>query len=175
VTGSPFVLAGLIIVILAIVGGIAATMIRPRSESSFSPPTRKSAYVPPGIDEPTTASPDLSRLDSLTEAPAPADADAPQPPPDAHPPPPADADVEPPFEVIDDPERGENAPLPSLWAHLVDSEDGELSVQDRLDVVARLEMVGEKWCIDALNSAIEGEQDPQVKAAARAALTRIDG
>jgi hypothetical protein len=126
VTDSPFVLAGIVIIILAIVGGIATTIVRSR------------AYEP--NDEPA----DLSKLDALMATPP-----------------------------VEEPERLEDDPLPDLWARLVATEDGPLDVRDRLDMVGRLEMVGEKWCIDALESATHEERDPQVNAAVRATLTRL--
>jgi hypothetical protein len=164
VTGSPFILSGIIIIIVAIVGGIAATIIRTRSENSYSLPANAPAYeaeVESGY-EPA----DLSKLDALTATPIHED---PEPIEDLEPEPPVPAQA----DVIDVPERMEDDPLPDLWARLVATEDGPLDVQDRLDMVARLEMVGEKWCIDALKSATREEQDPQVNAAVRATLTRL--
>ena len=46
VTDSPFILAGIIVVIVAIVLGIAATIIRTRSENSYSIPKSARAYEP---------------------------------------------------------------------------------------------------------------------------------
>jgi hypothetical protein len=213
---SPFILAGIIVVIVAIVGGIAATIVRTRSESSFSYPTMSKGkkakaeayepYEPPG----DMSSTDLSKLDALLggsastqtltvpthseheeegvpdelelaeehyEATGPVELIAPAPVAEpvhtaqAAPPLPS-AENDAPPEIIDIPDR-DIEPLPDLWGHLVATEDGPLNVQDRLDMVARLEMVGEKWCVDALNSAVHEEQDPQVNAAVRAALARI--
>ena len=96
-------------------------------------------------------------------------AEEPEPIEDLEPEPPVAAQA----VIIDVPQRLEDDPLPDLWARLVTSEDGQLSVQDRLDMVSRLEMVGEKWCIDALESATREEQDPQVNAAVRETLTRL--
>jgi hypothetical protein len=163
VTDSPYILAGIIIVIVAIVGGIAATIIRTRSENPYSIPKNARAYE--RNDEPREPA-DLSKLDALMSTPI---AEAPEPIEDLEPPAPIAA----PPEVIDVPDRMEDDPLPDLWAHLVATEDGPLDVQDRLDMVSRLEMVGEKWCIDALKSATHEEQDPQVNAAVRATLTRL--
>ena len=108
-TDSPYVLAGILIVIVAIVGAIAATIVRTRNEKSSDKPNE----------------PDVSK------------------------------------------------PVEDLWARLVATEEGRLDVRDRLDMVARLEMVGEKWCVDALRSATHEEHDPQVNAAVRATLTRL--
>ena len=161
-TDSPYVLAGIVIVILAIVGGIAATIVRSRSEGTYSIPKSALAYEP--NDEPNEPA-DLSKLDALMSTPP---AEAPEPPEDLEPAPPV-----PPEPVVEVPQRLEDDPLPDLWARLVATEDGPLNVQDRLDMVARLEMVGEKWCIDALESATHEEEDPQVNAAVRATLTRL--
>jgi hypothetical protein len=164
VTDSPFILSGIIIVIVAIVGGIAATIIRTRGENSYSYSGSAPAYEP---DVESGAEPaDLSKLDALMATPI---VEEPEPIEDLEPPPPVAAQP----EVIDVPQRYEDDPLPDLWAHLVATEDGPLDVKDRLDMVARLEMVGEKWCVDALNSATREEQDPIVNAAVRATLTRL--
>jgi hypothetical protein len=210
VIDSPFILAGIVIVIVAIVGGIAASLLRTRAENSFTTPARGDyTYEPLDATESSTA--DLSKLDALVghaptsvmdHTPAlegePLDVDddplaqyietppekaEPAPvtppllpeteaPPIAPSAPAPDIDALPPV-VLDEPERSEDEPLPALWAHLVATEDGPLNVQDRLDMVARLEMVGEKWCVDALESATREEQDPQVNAAVRAALARL--
>jgi hypothetical protein len=163
VTDSPFILAGIIVVIVAIVLGIAATIIRTRSENSYSVPKNARAYEPDDeVHEPA----DLSKLDALMATPV---AEEPEPVEDLKPEPPVPVQN----VIIDVPERLEDDPLPDLWARLVTSEDGQLDVQDRLDMVARLEMVGEKWCIDALESATREEQDPQVNAAVRATLARL--
>jgi len=163
VTDSPFILAGIIVVIVAIVLGIAATIIRTRSENSYSVPKSARAYEPDDeVHEPA----DLSKLDALMATPV---AEEPEPVEDLKPEPPVPVQN----VIIDVPERLEDDPLPDLWARLVTSEDGQLDVQDRLDMVARLEMVGEKWCIDALESATREEQDPQVNAAVRATLARL--
>lgn len=114
-TDSPLVLAGIVVVILAVVGGIAVTIVRSRSDNSHAVAKRASD-------------------DELNDAPN---------------------------------ERAD------LWSRLVATEDGSLGVPDRLDMVARLEMVGEKWCIDALQSATHEEEDPHVNAAARATLARL--
>ena len=160
---SPFILAGIIVVIVAIVLGIAANIIRTRSENSYSIPKPARAYEPDDeVGEPA----DLSKLDALMSTPI---AEEPEPIADLDPEPPVPAQP----VLIDVPQRLEDDPLPDLWARLVTSEDGQLSVQDRLDMVSRLEMVGEKWCIDALESATREEQDPQVNAAVRATLTRL--
>ena len=162
-TDSPFILAGIIVVIVAIVLGIAATIIRTRSENSYSVPKSARAYEPDDeVHEPA----DLSKLDALMATPV---AEEPEPVEDLKPEPPVPVQN----VIIDVPERLEDDPLPDLWARLVTSEDGQLDVQDRLDMVARLEMVGEKWCIDALESATREEQDPQVNAAVRATLARL--
>jgi len=173
VIDSPFVLAGLVIVIVAIVGGIAATIVRSRNDTSYSPP-RGLSYEPPpdagDADDPESA--DLSRLDALvaiTPSPAAAHAEADDEPLDLPPPPPLAEAFAP--DVVDDP--ADEQPTTALWSHLVTTEEGPLNVHDRLDMVARLEMVGEKWCVDALNAATTEERDPQVNAAARAALSRI--
>jgi hypothetical protein len=163
VTDSPFILAGIIVVIVAIVLGITATIIRTRSENSYSIPKSARAYEPNDeVREPA----DLSKLDALMTTPV---AEEPEPIEDLKPEPPVAAQA----VIIDVPQRLEDDPLPDLWARLVTSEDGQLSVQDRLDMVSRLEMVGEKWCIDALESATREEEDPQVNAAVRATLTRL--
>ncbi len=109
---------------------------------------------------------DLSKLDALLSPPI---VEEPEPIEDLEPPPPLPAQP----EVIDVPQRFEDDPLPDLWAHLVTTEYGPMDVQDRLDMVSRLEIVGEKWCIDALKSATREEQDPQVNAAVRATLARL--
>ena len=184
-TGSPFILAGVVVVIVAIVAGIAATILKSRSDTTYAYPPPGTSYEPPEAhgDEPA----DLSKLDALLGgAPgstAAAAAVAPDPPeedddePEAEPEPEPEAAsvavAEAPPDVIDAPERDEDEPLPGLWAHLVETEEGPLGVQDRIDMVARLEMVGEKWCVDALKSATDEERDPQVNAAVRAALARI--
>ena len=162
-TGSPFILAGIIVVIVAIVLGIAAAIVRTRSENSYSAPKNAPAYEP---DDELREPADLSKLDALMSTPV---AEEPEPVEDLEPEPP----VPPQPVIIDVPQRLEDDPLPDLWARLVTSEDGQLSVQDRLDMVSRLEMVGEKWCIDALESATREETDPQVNAAVRATLTRL--
>ena len=162
-TDSPFILAGIIVVIVAIVLGIAVTIIRTRSENSYSVPKSARAYEPDDeVHEPA----DLSKLDALMATPV---AEEPEPVEDLEPEPPVPVQN----VIIDVPERLEDDPLPDLWARLVTSEDGQLDVQDRLDMVARLEMVGEKWCIDALESATREEQDPQVNAAVRTTLARL--
>jgi hypothetical protein len=163
VTDSPFILSGIIVVIVAIIVGIAATIIRTRSENSYSIPKGARAYEPD--DEPSEPA-DLSKLDALMSS---AIVEEPEPIEDLEPPPPVP--VQP--EVIDVPQRFEDDPLPDLWAHLVTTEYGQMDVQDRLDMVSRLEIVGEKWCIDALKSATREEQDPQVNAAVRATLLRL--
>jgi hypothetical protein len=204
VTDSPFVLAGIVLVIVAIVGGIIASIVRTRGESSYSAPSRPYTYEP--IEATESSSADLSKLDALIghaptsvldESPAlagePLDVDndplahyietppANEPPPDVEPEreiepepsaPAPDIDMLPPV-VLDEAEREDGRPLQDLWAHLVATEEGPLDVQDRLDMVARLEMVGEKWCVDALSSAVNEEEDPQVNAAVRAALARL--
>jgi hypothetical protein len=174
VIDSPFVLAGIVVVVVAIVGGIVATIVRTRNENSFSMPSKGLSYEPPpdagDPDDPESA--DLSRLDALVSVPAAATTLAPPPdePLDLPPPPPVAEAFAP--DVVDEPERDEE-PLAELWSHLVTTEEGPLDVNDRLDMVARLEMVGEKWCVDALASAANEEKDPQVNAAVRAALARI--
>jgi hypothetical protein len=162
VTDSPYILAGIVIIIVAIVGGIAFTIIRSRNENSYSIPKSARAYEP--NDEPNEPA-DLSKLDALMATPI---VEAPEPPEDLEPAPPPPAQIE-----VEVPQRLEDDPLPDLWARLVATEDGPLDVRDRLDMVARLEMVGEKWCIDALESATHEEQDPQVNAAVRATLGRL--
>ncbi|HTA37730.1 MAG TPA: hypothetical protein VK760_01570 [Candidatus Acidoferrales bacterium] len=167
-TDSPYVLAGIVIIIVAIVGGIAVTIIRSRSENSYSIPQSARAYEP--NDEPNEPA-DLSKLDALMATPS-AVVDEPieglEPVEDLEPAQPVPAQVE-----VEVPQRLEDDPLPDLWARLVATEDGPLPVQDRLDMVARLEMVGEKWCIDALQSAAHEEQDPHVNAAVHATLARL--
>jgi hypothetical protein len=174
VIDSPFVLAGIIVVVVAIVGGIAASIIRSRGETSYSASPKGLSYEPPpdAGDPNDPESADLSRLDALVSV-RPA-ASAIEPPPeeelDLPPPPPVEEAFAP--DVVDEPARDEE-PLADLWSHLVTTEEGPLDVSDRLDMVARLEMVGEKWCVDALTSAVDEEKDPQVNAAVRAALARI--
>jgi hypothetical protein len=163
VIDSPFILTGIIVVIVAIVLAIAATIIGTRSENSYSIPKPARAYEP---DDEVREPADLSKLDALMSTPI---AEEPEPIADLEPEPP----VPPQPVIIDVPQRLEDDPLPDLWARLVTSEDGQLSVQDRLDMVSRLEMVGEKWCIDALESATHEEEDPQVNAAVRATLSRL--
>jgi hypothetical protein len=163
VIDSPFILAGIVIVIVAIIGGIVANIIRTRNENSYSIPKSALAYEP--NDEPSEPA-DLSKLDALMATPP---VEEPEPIEDLEPPPPIPEQP----AVIPVDERVEDEPLPDLWARLVATEDGPLDVQDRLDMVARLEMVGEKWCIDALESATREEQDPLVNAAVRAALSRF--
>jgi hypothetical protein len=162
VTDSPYVLAGIVIIIVAVVGGIAFTIVRSRGENSYSIPQSARAYEP--NDEPNEPA-DLSKLDALMSTPV---AEAPEPEEDLEPAPPV-----PPEPDVEVPQLYEDDPLPDLWARLVATEDGPLDVQDRLDMVARLEMVGEKWCIDALQSATHEEEDPQVGAAVRATLARL--
>jgi hypothetical protein len=163
VIDSPFILAGIVIVIVAIVGGIAANIVRTRNENSFSLPKNAPKYEP---DNERTESADLSKLDALMTPPP---VEELEPLEDLEPPPPIPEQP----AVIPVDERVEDEPLPDLWARLVATEDGPLDVQDRLDMVARLEMVGEKWCIDALESATREEQDPQVNAAVHATLQRL--
>jgi hypothetical protein len=174
VIDSPYILAGIVVVIVAIVVGIVAAILRSRADNSFSFPSSKSA---PAYEPPTSAASqaDLSKLDALggSPAPAPAPADAAAPEANEEPEEPPAHEPPPPPDVVDAPERYEDEPLPGLWAHLVATEEGPLDVQDRLDMVTRLEMVGEKWCVDALHSATQEEQDSQVNAAVRAALVRL--
>ena len=66
VIDSPFILAGIIVVIVAIVLGIAANIIRTRSEHSYSIPKPARAYEPDdAVGEPA----DLSKLDALMSTP----------------------------------------------------------------------------------------------------------
>lgn len=186
---SPFVLAGIVVVIVGIVVAIVATILHTRIERGFTFPSPVPAYAPRETEEQESA--DLSKLDALLGGPAPADADhvdcgvVSEPvayEPAAAAGAPADEPViaepvhtEPlPSGIVDEPDR-DFEPLPGLWHHLIETDDGPLGVQDRLDMVARLEMVGEKWCVDALHSASTEEQDLQVNAAVRAALTRLGG
>jgi hypothetical protein len=169
VIDSPFILAGIVVVIVAIVAGIVAAIVRSRADSSYAFASPPKGYLPDDIG--TTPPADLSKLDALggKSSTAPTAAEPATDEPSA---PELDATDAPP-DVVDEPDRDEE-PLPGLWAHLVATEEGPLGVQDRLDMVSRLEMVGEKWCVDALHSAVQEEQDPQVNAAVRAALTRLE-
>jgi hypothetical protein len=188
VIDSPFVLAGIVVFIVGILFAIIATIAKSRIERGFTIPSPVPAYTPVESEEQESA--DLSRLDALLGGPVPADAEdvdggvvsdpVAYEPAAAEPTNPEPAIAEPayvepvPDDVVDIPDR-DFEPLPGLWHHLIETDDGPLGVQDRLDMVARLEMVGEKWCVDALHSASTEEQDLQVNAAVRAALARLGG
>jgi hypothetical protein len=176
VIDSPYILAGIVVVIVAIVAGIVAAIVRSRADSSFSFGAAPKAYLPDDVDTAPQAA-DLSKLDALgggsRKAPAPAPPDDAAETATVAEPGPAEPAIEAPPDVVDVPER-DDEPLPGLWAHLVATEEGPLAVQDRIDMVSRLEMVGEKWCLDALHSATQEEQDPHVNAAVHAALTRLE-
>jgi len=47
------------------------------------------------------------------------------------------------------------------------------SVADRLEMIERLVMVGQPWCVDELRALLERERDPLVRDAAEAALMVI--
>jgi hypothetical protein len=211
VIDSPYVLAGIVLVILAIVVAIVATIVRSRGDKGFTFPSPVPAYAPADAEDAGAASSaDLSRLDALLRGTATSSAPSedhhlesgvvsepvayepavvesaavetaavePEPEPELEPHAEAAAEpaqIEVPSADIDDVPDREFEPLPGLWHHLIETDDGPLGVQDRLDMVARLEMVGEKWCIDALHSASTEEQDLQVNAAVRAALVRLGG
>ncbi|HTX58845.1 MAG TPA: hypothetical protein VMH02_04140 [Verrucomicrobiae bacterium] len=161
-TGSPLLLAGIVVVIVAILFGIVATIVQTRSEHSYADVPRFDSDA--ASNEPR----DLAVLDALLAQPAqPATASEPvftQTPPAE----PLDRAPEPPPQPEAPP-----ASHRGLWDHLIATEDGPVSVADRLDMVARLEMVGEPWCSDALHAALDEEPDPGVTAAARQALLRL--
>lgn len=48
-----------------------------------------------------------------------------------------------------------------------------LSVEDRLDMIERLVIVGQPWCIDELRNITNADPDPLVRDAAEAALLVI--
>ena len=48
-----------------------------------------------------------------------------------------------------------------------------LSQEDRLDMIERLVIVGQPWCVEELRSLREGDPDPFVRDAADAALIVI--
>jgi hypothetical protein len=60
------------------------------------------------------------------------------------------------------------------WAQSLGAPENEpLDVNERLEMVERLAMLGEPWCLDALRSAAHEERDPKVSDAIAAALRTI--
>lgn len=114
---------------------------------------------------------DLSVLDALVPGAEKAEVLKPDPLPET-PAPPKPAPV-PLLNAAGDLAGENDLPMKSLWENLVTGDDGPLDVQDRIDMVSRLELVGERWCVDALHAALDEESDPQVNAAARDALARM--
>lgn len=48
-----------------------------------------------------------------------------------------------------------------------------MSQEDRLDMIERLVMVGQPWCVDELRAMLNNDSDPAVRDAADAALLVI--
>jgi hypothetical protein len=178
VTDSPFILAGILIVIAAILFGIIAAIVRSRSENNYtSAPSKSQAalYTPSygqtsdaePIDSPTSSS---SALDVLARLSGTDTAETLDEPPEHVP---SAAEVRafpPPSEVIED---LRDTPIGASWTNIFTGDDGPLEPQERLDIVHRLEIVGEPWCIDTLRAAFNEEADPQVHEAVRLALEHL--
>jgi hypothetical protein len=58
----------------------------------------------------------------------------------------------------------------SAWTQLVDESLKDADPQLRLDIVDRLSIIGEPWCVDVLRQAFKDENDAGVKAAISSAL-----
>ena len=65
-------------------------------------------------------------------------------------------------------------PIPSTqmvaWANAVTGTDDALDTATRIDIIERLVLVGEPWCIDVIRAAAETENDAPVRDAAARAL-----
>jgi hypothetical protein len=178
VTDSPFILAGILIVIAAILFGIISAIVRSRSDNSYTPAPSKTPAVaytpaynqtadPEPIDSPSSGT---SALDVLARISGTDTEDALDAPPE-HVPSPAEVAAFPaPDEVIED---LRDTPIGASWTNIFTGDDGPLDSQERLDIVHRLEMVGEPWCIDTLRAAFNEEADPQVHEAVRLALEHL--
>ena len=63
----------------------------------------------------------------------------------------------------------QESPATFAWTQALGME-GELDVPTRVDMIERLAMLGEPWCIDALKRAAKEEKNPQVVYAIEHAL-----
>jgi hypothetical protein len=58
----------------------------------------------------------------------------------------------------------------SDWTTDVIGDDRRLDAAERVDIVERLAMIGQPWCIDTLEAALAQERDAQVRDAVERAL-----
>ena len=59
------------------------------------------------------------------------------------------------------------------WPRLVDDSLTDTDPELRLDLVERLSIIGEPWCVEILRHAGETEDDPDVKSAISVALSQL--
>jgi hypothetical protein len=67
-------------------------------------------------------------------------------------------------------------PAPALaasWTRAILDSDEPLDVPARIDAIERLAMVGQPWCVESLNHALNEETDEDVRDAAERALIVI--
>jgi hypothetical protein len=57
------------------------------------------------------------------------------------------------------------------WTHAVAGTKDALGDDTRLDLIDRLAIIGEPWCVDALREAVAQEENPAIRNAAERALS----
>ena len=68
-------------------------------------------------------------------------------------------------------ERGPS--LGITWTRSVIGDDKMLDVASRVEIVERLELIGQAWCADALEAALGEEHDVRVRTAVERALRAV--
>jgi len=66
-------------------------------------------------------------------------------------------------------------PTPPRWTRgISEHPDEPLDIYARLELIARLSLIGAPWCVDLLRDALDDEPDAIVRGAVRRALARLD-
>lgn len=62
------------------------------------------------------------------------------------------------------------APAPITWTAAVTGSDDQLDVETRIDIIERLALVGEPWCMEVLRDAVQLDPSEEVRATAKAVI-----
>lgn len=169
---SPLVIIGAVFIVGAVLFGVGTVIVQRVQERSFySYEPSATAYehesqphaeaeVVAAVLEPVTAA---AQAPVRAPAPVPEHALAPPPPP---PTPPAPA----PRPAPSSRPAPELRPVSGSWLQGLGMSDDDLDAEAKIDMIERLGLIGEPWCIEALRAALNQESDLAVKAAIAAAL-----
>ncbi|MEO9169820.1 MAG: hypothetical protein ABI282_06415 [Candidatus Baltobacteraceae bacterium] len=61
----------------------------------------------------------------------------------------------------------------ATWVERVTESSEPLGIDARMDLIERLAIVGQPWCSEALQAALDEERDPAVRDAAQRALSTV--